>query len=418
MKFLYLAAPKKWNIYKLWYITIMFNRIIKKLKANFFLDKDQPLEDKYITPIEIYADSSRFYEKDDLVFFKNLNAYGAFKYDIVRDLFNSNNDSIGASLIALELNNRYFSKNEGIHKHNKKSAINHLTFLSSKLQYSENQYTELLFNIFSSNFPKGEKFNLADYLVNPLIFIDILKEYDLLEEIFVDLNPDSKTFSVDGAIQLVRDFIEDGDKLENVIIEHIFKGGRIPQKMQLFLDDLISEGEDELVPVSKFLRSIIFVGVETTASFVCTFIYNLFTKYKEILEKNDYQSEVYEIANELLRIYPPVPFIFRTIWNDTNYLGVDLKKGTNLILFLGAANMDPNVFDNPNEIRGDRSEKHLSFGGGSYTCIGRFASYRMALNILSYLMPFKQRITFVDENAKHFFHNSIQKLPVNVIYND
>ncbi len=396
----------------------MVNELYHKLKSFFLKSKmEAKIDGDFNSAEEIHLSSTDFYEENDLVYFKNLNAYGAFKYPIVKQLFNSENESIGVSNVALEINDIYFSKNEDIHKMNKKAAILHLTFLSSKLHYLNNDYTHFLFNKFLTNLPTKKEINLVDFLVNPLVLINILKEYDLLDTIFQDLNPENDSFSFDYAINKIKEYFEDTSKLESVIKKFLEQGGIIPAKMIDFLNDLETENPIEIAQLPNFFKSIIFVAVETTSSFLSNFIFTIFQKYPEFLLNKDVEK-LHQLSNELLRINPPVPFIFRTVWEDTVFNDVHLKKGDQLILFVGSANMDPNYFDEPDLIKFNRNNKHLSFGGGAYTCIGRFASFRMALNIFDYLAPLSNNFSFLEKKPRFYFQNAILKIPLNIKYYD
>src|SRR6185436_6429637 len=104
-------------------------------------------EDSVESPEQVYLDS--FYGNEDFVYFKNLNAYGALQYNVVKDVL-SNSDTIGVSNVHLSLNGVYFSLDEKKHQHNKRAAIQHLGFLSRKIQSSENNVTEELFHYFIS----------------------------------------------------------------------------------------------------------------------------------------------------------------------------------------------------------------------------------------------------------------------------
>lgn len=391
----------------------------KNLLKSFFLAKKEPPKSAVEVSdliIDIYNQSSKFYQKEDLVFFENINAYGAFKYSVVKDILNSNN-GIGVSAIHLALNNIYFSPNEQHHRHNKKAAIHHLTFLSSKLQYADNEYTQLLFNRLLSNFPKSRSFDLVDYLVNPIILINIFKEYGFLET-FPEFDVESNTFSFDKAIPRINEFFSDTDKLELMIKTHLDNGGVLPEKMQTMLDDMHTNDTIDKNDLPRFFRSMIFSAVESTTSFLSSMIHLVFTKYPHLLQNGGHQKELYSLANEVLRIYTPVPFIYRTVWQDMTYANTNLKQGDLIILFLGAANMDPAVFSAPAQVNTSRTEKHLSFGSGEYACIGRFASFRITMNVLSYLSNHADKIEFIDHQPKHYIHNSMLKLPLNVMYHD
>lgn len=366
--------------------------------------------------IDLYNHSKSYYDKGDLIFFKNINAYGAFKYSVVKDILNST-DGIGVSTVHLALNNIYFSMDEQKHKHNKKAAIHHLTFLSSKLQYVDSEYTRFLFERLVSNFPKNQKFDLVDYLVNPLILLNILNEYGFLE-VFPDFDPASDVFSFEKVIQTISDFFSDTDKLELMLKKHLDAGGVVPIKMQAMLNDMQTIEPINRNDLPRYFRSMIFSAVESTTCFLSSMIYVVFTKYPHLLENGDHQKSLYDLANEVLRVYTPVPFIYRTVWQDMKYANVSLIKGDMVILFIGAANMDPAVFDEPNQIRTKRPEKHLSFGSGEYACIGRFASFRITMNVLTYLSEQAHKFEFVEKSAVHYIHNSMLKLPLKVIYHD
>ena len=51
--------------------------------------------------------------------------------------------------------------------------------------------------------------------------------------------------------------------------------------------------------------------------------------------------------------------------------GFPLRKRDNVVLLLGAANRDPDVFVDPDRLDIDRRQgRHLSFGGGIHHCLG------------------------------------------------
>jgi hypothetical protein len=368
------------------------------------------------TLVSIYNNSHLYYSKDDLVFFPEINVYGAFKYPVVKDILNSDNE-VGVSIVHLALNNIYFSKDERKHQNNKKAAITHLGFLSSKLQYTDNEYTRFLFQKFLNHFPKNQPFELVYYLINPLVLINVLKEYGFLET-FPEFDPALETFNYENAIQRIHDFFEDTDKLELMIKMHLDAGGEIPKKMMALLDDMQTDHENGDNNLPRYFRSMIFSAVESTASFISTLVYVVLNKYPELLTKENPGKDLHWIANEVLRIYTPVPFIYRTVWKDMTYGNTKLKSGDMIVLFLGAANNDPDFFPEPHLFNEHRKEKHLSFGGGGYACIGRFASFRIALNVLSYLTHYANQFEVVDKDAKHYIHNSMLKLSLKVIYRD
>lgn len=78
------------------------------------------------------------------------------------------------------------------------------------------------------------------------------------------------------------------------------------------------------------------------------------------------------VADELLRMVSPVQFDGRVLSADIHTEGVILKAGQGVQLMLGAANRDPQVFDDPHRIDWERpnSAKHLAFAAGPHYCLG------------------------------------------------
>ncbi|EHR51368.1 cytochrome P450 [Saccharomonospora marina XMU15] len=77
--------------------------------------------------------------------------------------------------------------------------------------------------------------------------------------------------------------------------------------------------------------------------------------------------------NEVVRYNASNQFTWRVATTDVEMGGVRIKEGQRVALFLGAANRDPAVFEQPNKFDLDRSNsgKNLSFGFGPHACLGR-----------------------------------------------
>ncbi|WP_326593977.1 4-nitrotryptophan synthase [Streptomyces sp. NBC_01294] len=78
-------------------------------------------------------------------------------------------------------------------------------------------------------------------------------------------------------------------------------------------------------------------------------------------------------ANEVVRYNASNQFTWRVAKTDVEVAGVRIGAGQSVALFLGAANRDPGVFERPGAFDLDRSNsaKHLSFGLGLHSCLGR-----------------------------------------------
>lgn len=74
---------------------------------------------------------------------------------------------------------------------------------------------------------------------------------------------------------------------------------------------------------------------------------------------------------EFLRIFTPIHCLARNVKQDVSIAGQDLAEGDRVMLAWAAANRDPAVFENPDDVIFDRaSNRHLAFGSGIHRCIG------------------------------------------------
>jgi cytochrome P450 len=76
-------------------------------------------------------------------------------------------------------------------------------------------------------------------------------------------------------------------------------------------------------------------------------------------------------VEELLRFTAITPFAGRFALDDLELGGQKIEKGQFVILLLGGANRDPEVFSDPDRLDVLRSEnRHLAFGMGIHYCLG------------------------------------------------
>ncbi len=83
-------------------------------------------------------------------------------------------------------------------------------------------------------------------------------------------------------------------------------------------------------------------------------------------------------VEEIVRVASPVTFMRRTATKDTDVLGHEVAEGDKLVLFYGAANRDPRVFEDPERFDVLRQpNNHVGFGGpGPHFCLGAHLARR------------------------------------------
>jgi cytochrome P450 len=103
---------------------------------------------------------------------------------------------------------------------------------------------------------------------------------------------------------------------------------------------------------------------------------------------------------EVLRLESPVKTNFRLARRKTDIGGTEVPPGSNVLVMVGAANRDPRRFDDPAELRLDRSNavEHLAFGRGIHACPGAPLARVEARVSIERLLERLERIR-IDESA-------------------
>jgi len=112
-------------------------------------------------------------------------------------------------------------------------------------------------------------------------------------------------------------------------------------------------------------------GHETTTNLIGNGVYALY-QHGDQLEKLKQEPELINSAvEEFLRFEAPVQLGNRTTTEEYKLAGVPLVANINLTLSLGAANRDPDAYDDPDRLDITRNPtNHMAFAGGIHTCAG------------------------------------------------
>ena len=135
-----------------------------------------------------------------------------------------------------------------------------------------------------------------------------------------------------------------------------------------FPDGSLPEVEDVMLIAANLFAA----GQETTARLLGTML-RLIGERPELQQRlRDERDRIPSFVEESLRLETPLHAQFRLARVPTTVGGVDLPAGTTVMLLNGAANHDPRQFEDPDELRLDRSNgrHHLGFGFGIHTCAG------------------------------------------------
>ena len=153
----------------------------------------------------------------------------------------------------------------------------------------------------------------------------------------------------------------------------------IEERRRVPREDLISalvqaeEQGDRLTRDEVFATVILLLvaGNETTTNLIGNGMRALL-RNPDQLERLRREPELTENAiEELLRYDSPVQVTSRIARSDFEYDGRRIEKGQSLIVVLGAANRDPEVFPEPDRLDiGRKENRHFSFGQGIHYCLG------------------------------------------------
>jgi len=113
-------------------------------------------------------------------------------------------------------------------------------------------------------------------------------------------------------------------------------------------------------------------GNDTTRNTMTGSVYGLH-KFPENFEKLKADPSLIEkFVPEVIRWQTPLAYMRRTATKDTVLNGKEIKKDDQLLMWYISANMDEDVFDNPEILDIDRenADRQLSFGYGIHFCMG------------------------------------------------
>lgn len=128
-------------------------------------------------------------------------------------------------------------------------------------------------------------------------------------------------------------------------------------------------------------------GMDTTSGLTSNALY-------ELCVNNDLRHRLLEdrslmpaATEEFLRHSPPILSQARTVTRDVEFHGQQMRKGDRVLLLWGSANVDPTVFEAPEQIDFDRTDvRHLSFGVGVHRCLGSNLAREMFVVMLDEIL--------------------------------
>ncbi|MEF3302191.1 cytochrome P450 [Paenibacillus sp. GYB003] len=122
---------------------------------------------------------------------------------------------------------------------------------------------------------------------------------------------------------------------------------------------------------SNFCLLLLVAGNETTTNLLVNAV-RTFTEHPEqweLLRSNP--DLIPRAVEEVMRYRTSVQLMYRTVKKEVELGGAQMKPGDRVVLFMGAANRDPEKYDRPHVFDITRTPSpHLTFGHGIHQCLG------------------------------------------------
>jgi cytochrome P450 len=165
---------------------------------------------------------------------------------------------------------------------------------------------------------------------------------------------------------------------------------RTESGQQLSDDDILSVASQLLVG-----------GNETTTSLITNLMWRVLqvpTRWQRLVDEPRLIEHAIE---ESLRYDPPVLGLYRTTTRDVSLHGTVIPEGAKVYLIYAAANRDQRAFPDPDEFQLDRPKgRHLAFGLGVHSCLGKQLARLEAQVAVSTLCERLPSLTLVDDGQR------------------
>ena len=171
-------------------------------------------------------------------------------------------------------------------------------------------------------------------------------------------------------------------------------------------DDLLSvltvayrNGDLQYGEVRRLSQQVLVAGHETTASLLSLMLYRLIQQPElgDLLRADP--SLIPWAVEEFLRYDSPVQGLFRTNRDECVVHGEKIEADTKVQLLFAAANRDPEVWQDPDDIQLDRfgpgTKPHLAFGWGVHHCIGNVLARREGQLALRWMVETFEKVELI-----------------------
>lgn len=182
--------------------------------------------------------------------------------------------------------------------------------------------------------------------------------------------------------------------------------------------------DEKLTPdeFQLFFLMLIAAGNESTRSVIAHGMRLLIEHPEQLQKLIDDPSLIPHAVEETLRYNPAFVQMRRTVMEDVEVAGQQLKAGDKMVINWQAINHDPDIFEDPETFDVERFKnnpdlvnQHRAFGNGEHFCIGAHMS-RLEMQVMfEEFIPRLRNPQFAQpvEYVRDYFVNSIKSMPIN-----
>lgn len=187
------------------------------------------------------------------------------------------------------------------------------------------------------------------------------------------------------------------------------------------ISELLFDLEDDgvLAPglASNLVRSFVGGGTDSTISGIGTTLAGLASSPDQWALLHQNPGKARAAFEEGIRFDPPFQVTYRTTVCETELAGHILPPDTKIGVFLGAANRDPERWENPDRFDISRPPRGIAFGHGIHMCIGQMIARLEADAILTALAKKVSRFELAGEPSHRPMNQvrTLERLPVRLI---
>jgi cytochrome P450 len=162
-------------------------------------------------------------------------------------------------------------------------------------------------------------------------------------------------------------FVELTDYMEKLIARGVAQEGVLTAAL-VEAHNAGSLSRDDMLAQCVML---LFAGHETTTNLIGNGLLALLTHPAELDRLRSSAGLIESAVEELLRFDSPTQATFRSVAEDFELRGQQLREGEHVLLMLGSANRDPEQFSEPDALHlARRDNRHLAFSQGAHFCLG------------------------------------------------